>query len=129
MSEQQAVYGQKRQVTERVNTMKMIIGGKKVDSVSGETFDVIEPATGQVIDSVPRGTKEDIDQAVTIAVEAQKEWNRVPIHERADILNKFLNIVDENKESLHSFCRRKTGNRSTKPAERSPTSGSDFRGS
>ena len=33
--------------------MKMIIDGKKVDSLSGETFDVINPATGKVIESVP----------------------------------------------------------------------------
>ncbi len=89
--------------------MKMIIGGKKVDSVSGKTFDVIEPATGQVIDSVPKGTKEDIDQAITIAVDAQKEWNKVPIHERADILNKFLDIVDENKESLAQTLSKENG--------------------
>ena len=34
--------------------MKMIINGKKVDSVSGATFDVIAPATGEVIESVPK---------------------------------------------------------------------------
>ena len=89
--------------------MKMIIGGKKVDSVSGKTFDVIEPATGQVIESMPLGSKEDIDQAVTIAVEAQKEWNKVPIHERADILNRFLDIVDENKEALAQILSKENG--------------------
>ena len=41
--------------------MKMIIDGKKVDSVSKETFDVIAPATGIVVDNVPKATAEDIE--------------------------------------------------------------------
>ena len=36
--------------------MKMIINGQKTDSMSGATFDVIAPATGEVIDSVPKAT-------------------------------------------------------------------------
>ncbi len=44
--------------------MKMIIDGKKVDSVSKETFDVIAPATGIVVDNVPKATAEDIEKAV-----------------------------------------------------------------
>ena len=89
--------------------MRMIMGGKKVDSVSGETFDVLEPATGKVIDSVPKATKEDINQAITIAVEAQKEWKKVPIHERGEILNRFMDIVDENKESLAQTLSKENG--------------------
>ena len=42
--------------------MKMIIDGKKVDSVSKETFDVIAPATGIVVDNVPKATAEDIKE-------------------------------------------------------------------
>ena len=37
--------------------MKMIINGKKVDSESGLTFDVLNPATGEVIESVPKATE------------------------------------------------------------------------
>ena len=49
--------------------MKMIINGKKTDSVSGAVFDVIAPATGKVIDSVPKATAEDVENAITSAVE------------------------------------------------------------
>lgn len=80
--------------------MKMIIGGEKVNSVSGETFDVIAPATGEVIDSVPKATAEDLDKAITAAVAGQKIWAKVPISKRAEILYKFLDLVDLNKESL-----------------------------
>lgn len=80
--------------------MKMIIDGKKVESVCKETFDVIAPATGEIIDNVPKATAEDIDIAVTAAVKGQKIWAEVPISEKAEILYRFIDIVEENKESL-----------------------------
>ena len=85
--------------------MKMIIDGKKVESVCKETFDVIAPATGEIIDNVPKATAEDIDIAVTAAVKGQKIWAEVPISEKAEILYRFIDIVEENKESLaHTLC-------------------------
>ena len=89
--------------------MKMIINGQQVDSVSGETFDVINPANGSVIESVPKGTKEDIIKAVDAAVDAQKKWADVPIHQRAELLRAFLDIVDENKESLAQTLSSENG--------------------
>ena len=77
--------------------MKMIIDGKKVDSLSGETFDVINPATGKVIESVPKATAEDIELAVTAAVKGQKEWAKTSVTQRADILHRFVEIVEQNK--------------------------------
>ena len=55
--------------------MKMIIDGKKVDSVSKETFDVIAPATGIVVDNVPKATAEDIEKAVTAAKDKRNGKN------------------------------------------------------
>jgi succinate-semialdehyde dehydrogenase/glutarate-semialdehyde dehydrogenase len=78
----------------------MIINGKKADSVSGETFEVTNPATGAVIDTVPKATAADVTAAIDAAVEAQKSWAKVPVHERAAILYRFLEIVEQNKESL-----------------------------
>lgn len=80
--------------------MKMIIDGKKVDSESGMTFDVTNPATGAVIKSVPKATEKDLKLAVDAAVAGQKEWAKVPVWKRAEILRKFLQIVEANKEDL-----------------------------
>jgi succinate-semialdehyde dehydrogenase/glutarate-semialdehyde dehydrogenase len=80
--------------------MKLIINGKKTDSVSKETFEVIAPATGRMIDTAPKATAEDIRLAVDAAVPAQKAWAKVPVYQRAEILYKFLDIVEQNKESL-----------------------------
>ena len=89
--------------------MKMIINGKKVDSVSGETFDIIAPATGEVIDSVPKATADDINNAIDAAVLGQKIWAEVPVSERASVLYKFLDIVDANKESLAQTLSAENG--------------------
>ena len=89
--------------------MKMIINGKKVDSVSGETFDVLAPATGKVIESVPKATAEDVEKAIDAAVAGQKVWEQVPISERAKVLYKFLDIVEKNKESLAQTLSAENG--------------------
>ena len=52
--------------------MQMIINGKKTDSSNGKTMNVINPATGKVIDTVPVATKEDVDYAVDCAVPAKR---------------------------------------------------------
>ena len=89
--------------------MKMIINGSKVDSVNGETFDVIAPATGEAIESVPKATAEDLDTAITAAVAGQKIWAEIPISQRAEILYKFLDIVELNKEALAQTLSAENG--------------------
>ncbi|MDR2486572.1 MAG: aldehyde dehydrogenase family protein [Clostridiales Family XIII bacterium] len=89
--------------------MKNIVSGKWTDSVSGETFDVVNPATGKVIESVPKCTPEDIRIAIDAAVKAQKVWADVPVFERAAILYRFLDIVDENAESLAQTLMQENG--------------------
>lgn len=80
--------------------MKMVLNGQLVDSVSGETFDIIDPATGGVIDNVPKANAEDVEAAVTAAVAGQKVWAKIPISDRAAVLYKFLELVEANKEDL-----------------------------
>lgn len=89
--------------------MKMIINGKKVDSVSGETFDVTAPANGKVIDSVPKATAEDIKLAIDAAVIGQKEWEKYPVYKRAEVIYKFLDLVTANKESLAQTLSAENG--------------------
>ena len=57
-----------------VTQQKQFIGGEFVDSTSGETMEVLNPATGEVIAEVPRGTAEDVERAVTAAKKAWDEW-------------------------------------------------------
>lgn len=65
--------------------MKMIIDGKKVDSESGLTFDIINPATGEVIEAVPKATEKDVIAAIDAAEKGQKVWAEMPVWQRAQV--------------------------------------------
>ncbi len=95
--------------------MKNLIGGKFVDASNGETAKVINPATNELIDTVPLATEEDVDLCVKEAAKAQKGWAKMPLHERGDILYKFADLVEANHEELAQLLskrNRKTNKRS-----------------
>ena len=60
-----------------VNNVKMIIGGEQVDAADGQTFDVLNPATGEVIARAPLGGPEDVNRAVQ-AAQAAPHWHLGP---------------------------------------------------
>ena len=89
--------------------MKMFINGQAVDASDGKTIDVTNPATGEVVDTVPEASSEDVANAVACAKEAQKTWAAVPVHERADIMMAFLDLVERDKETLARTLSNETG--------------------
>ncbi|NBK94089.1 aldehyde dehydrogenase [bacterium 1XD21-13] len=89
--------------------MKMFINGASVDASNGEVIEVINPATGAVVDTVPAATKEDVDLAVEKAAAAQKIWAAVPVYEKAEIMYRFLDLVEKNKEDLAQTLSQETG--------------------
>ena len=80
--------------------MKMLIGGAEVDASNGAVYENINPATGEVIETVPSATLEDVDTAIANAVEGQKEWAAIPFHKRMEILEKFVLLAQENEEKI-----------------------------
>lgn len=89
--------------------MKMFIDGKAVDSSDGATIDVINPATGELVDTVPAATAEDVARAVQCAKAAQVEWNKVPVWKRAEYMMAFLDLVERDKEKLARTLSDETG--------------------
>ena len=64
--------------------MKNLIGYEWKDASDGQTIDVVNPATGELIATVPNVTEQDVDEAVKVAVIEQKKWAEVSIYERAE---------------------------------------------
>src|SRR5262245_59873656 len=64
------------------------IGGQQVAG-SGETIDVINPATGSVVGSVPAGTPADVGKAVAAAKAAFSEWSETPVEDRVAVAQKI----------------------------------------
>ncbi len=90
-------------------TVKNLIGHEWKDASNGAVIEVVNPATQELIDTVPNVTDEDVDTAVKVAVEEQKKWEKVSIYERADILYKFVDLVEENKERLAVLLSNESG--------------------
>src|SRR5579864_2756515 len=65
---------------------KMIIGGEQVDSASGDTMEIRNPATGDLVDRVPKGTAADVEQAVQAAEAAFPEWADTTAEDRGKLL-------------------------------------------
>jgi aminobutyraldehyde dehydrogenase len=79
---------------------KVLIGGEFVESASGETMDVIAPATGEVIAAVPQCSSEDVDRAVAAAKQAWPEWSEKTPKERSELLHRMADVMDEHAEEL-----------------------------
>ncbi|KAL0322786.1 UNVERIFIED_CONTAM: Aldehyde dehydrogenase family 2 member C4 [Sesamum angustifolium] len=81
---------------------KLFINGEFVHSISGKTFESIDPRTEEVIANVSEGDKEDVDLAVKVARQAfdHGPWPRLPGCERRRIMLKFADLIDENVEEL-----------------------------
>ena len=77
----------------------MIIEGERVGAASGQTYQVTNPATGEVVEEVPSGGAQDVDRAAQAARKAQRAWARLAPAERARILHAaaahMLGKVDE----------------------------------
>ncbi|XP_071717355.1 aldehyde dehydrogenase 1-like [Rutidosis leptorrhynchoides] len=81
---------------------KLFINGEFVDSISGHTFETIDPRTEQVLANIAEGRKEDIDMAVSVAREAfdNGPWPRLPGEGRRKCLLKLADLIDENVDEL-----------------------------
>ena len=89
--------------------MKNLIGYEWKDASDGSVIEVVNPATQELIDTVPNVTDEDVDEAVKVAMVEQKKWEKVSIYDRADILYKFVDLIEENKERLATLLSNETG--------------------
>ncbi len=90
--------------------VKNFIGGKWIDSKSGETFPSFNPANKEeTIGTVSKSSREDVDEAVKAARDAYEAWRLTPAPRRGEILFKAAEICLRNKESLGKLETREMG--------------------
>jgi 1-pyrroline dehydrogenase len=87
-------------VSVSVTQTKQFIGGEWVESSSGETMEVRNPATGDVIAEVPKSGAEDVDRAVEAAKKAWVEWRSKTPKDRMELLLALANVIEEHAEEL-----------------------------
>ncbi len=84
------------------SSLKLLIDGQRVDSASGETFEVTDPSDLSVLCHVPKGSSEDIDRAVQAARRAFEEgpWRKMTVSERGKLIWKFADLIEQHLEEF-----------------------------
>src|SRR5262245_61104059 len=85
------------------------INGKFVDSHEKDRIQVLNPATGQAICTVPNSGQEDVDDALSAADTAQREWRRRTAIERAGALRSIATRIREKVEPLARVITEEQG--------------------
>src|ERR671935_1259842 len=110
-----------------VSQQKNFVGGAWVDAVEGGTMEVINPATGETIAEVPRGTEADVDRAVEAAKKALPEWLETTPGERAEALLKMADAIDEHADELAELESQNVGKPLSYAKDEMPVSSDNLR--
>ena len=88
---------------------EMLIGGEWRAAAAEEQLEVVNPATEDVVDSVPAGTPEDVDLAVATAKRAFADWSATDVEKRAGILAKAADLIGEHAKELAATLTSEQG--------------------
>ena len=86
---------------------KNLVDGKMIDA--GSTFEVVNPATEEVIGLVPSCGKDELDQAVAAARRAFKTWRKTSMDERRNAIKAIAGAINENSEELYRLLTAEQG--------------------
>ena len=81
---------------------RLYISGEYLDAAGGGTFETLNPATGELLGQVARGSADDIDQAVRAARAAMDagDWPKMASHDRERLLHRIADLIEQNAETL-----------------------------
>ncbi len=86
--------------TKQPAPLRMYIGGRWVDSEAGKTFAAHNPATGEVIATLPEGTREDARRAIAAANENKHKIADLSVWDRARLCRRVGDVMERRKEEL-----------------------------
>src|SRR4030081_3727 len=87
----------------------MIIEGERTKAASGKTYEVRNPATGEVVDEIPAGGPADVGKAATAAAKAFATWSKLPNNKRAEILHKAAHHMLQKVEEIATILTKEQG--------------------
>ncbi len=80
--------------------VEMLIAGERTEGQAGEAIEVVDPATEEVLESVPRATAGDVGAAVDAAHDAFAAWSRTDAEDRANLLRKAIALIERDRKEL-----------------------------
>ena len=89
--------GGKEMKVELQKKYQLFIDGEWRDASDGETLKTYNPATGELLAEIADASEKDVDDAVKAGHRVFQTWSKTTVTERAAILNKIADIIDENK--------------------------------
>ncbi len=90
-------------------TFKNVINGELVDGASGETYDIVDPTTGEVYAQAPKSGPEDVDRAYAAAQAAFETWGDTTPQERGNALLKIAQAIEDRIEQINAVECKDTG--------------------
>src|SRR3954464_141685 len=90
-------------------TFKNVSNGELVDSVSGESYDIVDPTTGEVYAQAPMSGAEDVDRAYAAAGAAFDSWGQSTPQDRSNALLKIAHAIEERIEEINAVECKDTG--------------------
>ncbi len=93
----------------RFELQQLFVGGKRVEATSGNTFQSINPANGEVLAYVQSASKADVDAAVASAQQGQKVWAAMTAMQRSRILRRAVDILRARNDELAELETLDTG--------------------
>jgi betaine-aldehyde dehydrogenase/aminobutyraldehyde dehydrogenase len=106
-------------VSVSITKYKNFVGGEWVDAASGETMDVLNPSTGEVIAEVPRARAEDVERAV--------QWGDKTPKDRMELLLKLADVIDDNADELTQLESQNVGKPMSIAGDEMPFSADNLR--
>lgn len=83
-----------------MDNRRMLIHGSWVESVSAQTLEVLDPATGKMVATVPSGNAEDVDSAVHSALAGFSVWRKTPAKKRAEVMHRAADLIRQHSEEV-----------------------------
>lgn len=89
--------------------MKMMIDGRYVDAKNGDTIDILNSATLELVDKVPAATDDDVLKAIAAAQAGKKLWGETEQYRRSEVLFKCAEAIENNIEELARMLTTEMG--------------------
>lgn len=91
------------------NVVQNLLNGEWVSSKSGKYVEIYSPVDGSLIGKVQAMTREEVDYSIATAKEAQRSWKTVTINDRANILYKAADLLEEYTDELANIMMMEIG--------------------
>ena len=88
---------------------KLYIGGRWCDASDSSTFDVLDPATGEVLATIASGSADDARRAVDAADRAGRDWAATPPRARAEVLRRAYELMTSRSDEFAELIVRENG--------------------